>query len=142
MVREKTGIHASDDLLSHEVLSHFTIRTWMLDIVKKLKQAAIRVAILSDQTTWLDEFAKMHGFSQLFERIFNSYYIGMCKRDLAFFDYVIGEMGVMPEEALLIDDTQGNIERAKQRGLNGILFQTRETFESELTEVFPSLEKS
>ena len=140
MLREKTGIHAPDDALSHEVLSRFTVRPWMLDIVKKLKQASIRVAILSDQTKWLDEFAKKHGFFQLFERIFNSYYLGMCKRDLALFDYVVAEMGVKPEEALLIDDNQENIERAKQRGLQGILFQTRESFESELTEIFPFLE--
>ena len=139
MLREKTGIHAPDDALSHEVLSRFTVRPWMLDIVKKLKQASTRVAILSDQTKWLDEFAKKHGFFQLFERIFNSYYLGMCKRDLALFDYVVAEMGVKPEEALLIDDNQENIERAKQRGLQGILFQTRESFESELTEVFPFL---
>jgi len=139
MLREKTGIHAPDDALSHEVLSRFTVRPWMLDLVKKLKQASIRVAILSDQTKWLDEFAKKHGFFQLFERIFNSYYLGMCKRDLALFDYVVAEMRVKPEEALLIDDNQGNIERAKQRGLQGILFQTRESFESELTEVFPFL---
>ena len=137
MLREKTGIHAPDDALSHEVLSRFTVRPWMLDLVKKLKQAFIRVAILSDQTKWLDEFAKKHGFFQLFERIFNSYYLGMCKRDLALFDYVVAEMRVKPEEALLIDDNQGNIERAKQRGLQGILFQTRESFESELAEVFP-----
>jgi putative hydrolase of the HAD superfamily len=140
MLREKTGIHAPDDALSHEVLSRFTVRPWMLDLVKKLKQASIRVALLSDQTKWLDEFAKKHGFCQLFERIFNSYYLGMCKRDLALFDYVVAEMRVKPEEALLIDDNQGNIERAKQRGLQGILFQTRESFESELTEVFPFLE--
>ena len=137
MLREKTGIHAPDEALSNEVLSRFTIRAWMLDIVKKLKQAFIRVAILSDQTKWLDDFAKKHGFFQLFERIFNSYYLGMCKRDLALFDYVVAEMGVKPEEALLIDDNQGNIERAKQRGLQGILFQNKEVFESELAEVFP-----
>jgi len=112
----------------------------MLDLVKKLKQAAIRVAILSDQTKWLDEFAKKYGFFQLFERIFNSYYLGMCKRDLALFDYVVAEMGVKPEEALLIDDNQGNIEKAKQRGLQGILFQNKEAFESELAEVFPFFE--
>jgi len=65
----------------------------------------------------------------------------MCKRDLALFDYVVAEMGVKPEETLLIDDNQGNIERAKQRGLQGILFQTRESFESKLAEVFPFLER-
>jgi len=140
MLREKTGIDALDEALTHEVLSRFTIRPWMLDIVKNLKEVGIRVAILSDQTTWLDEFAKKHGFFELFEQIFNSYYLGMCKRDLALFDYVVAEMGVKPEESLLIDDNQENIERAKQRGLQGILFLTRESFENELTEVFPFLE--
>lgn len=140
MLREKTGIPDPDDALNHQVVSRFIVRPWMFDIVNKLKKASIRVAVLSDNTTWLDGFAKKHGFHQLFERIFNSYYVGMCKKDLALFDYVVAEMGVKPEEALLIDDDQGNIERAKQRGLKGILFQTREAFESELTEMFPFLE--
>ena len=140
LLRDKTGINSPDDALSHEVLSRFAIRPWMLDLVKTLKQATIRVAILSDQTKWLDEFAKKYGFFQLFERIFNSYYLGMCKRDLALFDYVVVEMGVKPEESLLVDDNQGNIERAKQRGLHGILFNTREALESELGEFFPFLE--
>ena len=140
LLREKTGISAPDDVFSHAVLSGFIIRLWMLDLVEKLKQASVRVAILSDQTPWLDEFAKKNGFSLLFERIFNSYYLGMCKRDPALFDYVVAEMGVKPAEALLIDDNRGNIDRARQRGLQGILFQTRETFEHELTEMFPFLE--
>lgn len=139
MLREITGIYASDEALSHEVLSRFTIRPWMLDRAKSLKEAAIRIAILSDQTTWLDEFAKMNGFYELFERIFNSYYLGMCKRDLKIFDYVVAVMGVKPEEALLIDDNQGNIERARERRWKGILFQNREEFEKELQEIFPFL---
>ena len=132
MLKERTGIHGDDEALSREVLSRFTIRPWMLDIAKKLKKANIRVAILSDQTKWLDELNMKHGFFQWFDRVFNSYYLGMCKRDLALFDYVVAQMGVKPEEALLIDDNQGNVERARQRGLKAIFFQTREDFEKKL----------
>lgn len=137
MLREKTGVAAPDEVLSHAVLSRFIIRPWMVDLVNNLKSGGIRVAILSDQTPWLDEFVKKNGFSHVFERIFNSYYLGMSKRDLALFDYVVTEMGAKPAEALLIDDNQGNIDRARQRGLQGILFQTREGFERELAELVP-----
>jgi putative hydrolase of the HAD superfamily len=142
ILREKTGINATDEILNHAVLSRFIIRPWMIALVNKLKTVGIRVAILSDQTTWLDDFAKKNGLHLQFERIFNSYNLGICKRDLALFDYVVAEMGVKPAEALLIDDNQGNIERATQRGLKGILFQTRKVFEHEVSAMIPLLKSN
>jgi len=48
-------------------------------------------------------------------------------------------MDVKAGRALFIDDNHGNIERAKQKGLNTILFTDRKAFEKELAFFVPNL---
>ena len=142
ILRKHTGIQTSDQELRNLVLSSFGLRTWMMEWVKQLKRVSVRTAILSDQTRWLEELNEHYGFFQWFERVFNSYHIGKSKRDASIFDYVLGEMHVRSDEALFVDDNLGNIERAMQKGLRTIHYQTREGFEEELRSFCPSLAKS
>lgn len=138
-LRSRTGITGSDEALRHEVLSRFVLRPWMVALVKQLREADVITAILSDQTTWLDELDRAYHFFQWFDRVFNSYYMGRSKQDPAVFEYVLGELGVKSEETLFIDDSDGNIARARQRGLRGILYQDRAQFEREIGSYFPFL---
>ena len=142
ILREHTGINGSDERLRNVVLFGFKIRPWMIELVKKLKRSNVRTVILSDQTKWLDELDTKYKFFQWFERVFNSYHIGKCKRDLAIFDYVLAEMGVKPDQTLFVDDNQGNIERARQKGLHTIHYQSKEDFERELLLFCPCLKGS
>ena len=111
-LREETGIQGSDEGLRNEILSRFTLRGWMLEIIRQLHHNSLLLAILSDQTNWLDELDAQYNFFKLFDRVFNSYHLGKCKRDVILFDDVLSEMGVRLERALFIDDTKGNTERA------------------------------
>jgi putative hydrolase of the HAD superfamily len=140
MLREQTGIQGSDAVLRHEVLSRFTLRPWMKARIKKLKEADIRVAILSDQTKWLDELNDRYDFFNWFDRVFNSYYLGKSKQDPAIFCEVLKEMKVSPVRTLFIDDSTDNIARAVSQGLHTILYQDRETFEKELACFCPFLQ--
>jgi putative hydrolase of the HAD superfamily len=139
ILRKHTGIRTSDQELRNLVLSSFTLRPWMVEWVKKVKTSPTRTAILSDQTLWLEELNEIYGFFQWFERVFNSYHIGKSKRDFSIFDYVLAEMDVRPHEALFVDDNLGNIQRAKEKEINTIHYQTREEFERELLWFCPSL---
>lgn len=138
-LREHTDIKGSDKDLRNEVLSRFELRTWMLELIKKLKKASIRLAILSDQTNWLDELEAQYNFFKWFDRVFNSYYMGKCKKDPSIFDDILDEMGTTPERSLFVDDNRGNIERARQKGLHTIHYQNREAFEHELISFCPFL---
>ncbi|MDY6988615.1 MAG: HAD family phosphatase [Thermodesulfobacteriota bacterium] len=62
-LRERTHISDSDSTLRNDILSNFRLRPWMVDLVKKLKQNGMCLAILSDQTNWLDELNSRQGFS-------------------------------------------------------------------------------
>jgi putative hydrolase of the HAD superfamily len=138
-LRRKTGIGGSDASLRAVILDCFEIRSWMLNLIKGLRQGQVRLAILSDQTNWLDELNVQNGFFDLFEHVFNSFYEGKSKRDPTLFDDVLKYMQVQAGQVLFVDDSRGNIGRAKEKGLHTILYESRRQFESELRSFCPSL---
>ncbi len=132
-------IAGTDTDMRETILSGFVLRPWMLAVVKGLKARGITTAMLSDQTDWLDELNRRHGFFDGFEHIFNSYYVHQSKHDSALFDTVVRRMGVAPQHALFIDDNEGHIQRARGRGLHTIHYIDREQFEEEFCCFFPNI---
>lgn len=141
-LRATTGVTGSDEALRQEILPRFTLRPRMMDIVLTLKDAGLRVAVLSDQTNWLDELDAALRFSAPFERVFNSFHVGLHKRDPECFRNALNETGVAPENALFIDDARRNVELARQEGLFAIYFQEQGAFEEELCLLAPAVAKA
>lgn len=121
-LRRTTGITGSDEELRKEILDRFVLRPWMLDLVRRLRKRVRTVAILSDQTNWLDELDFRHNFFREFNYVFNSYRLGTSKVDPQIFSDVAAEIGCAPSEMLFIDDNEGHVERARSRGLHAVLF--------------------
>ena len=138
-LREKTGIQDDDESLRKDILLHFVMRPWIIRVVKKLKERGQRVVILSDQTNWLDDLDATHHFFKLFDQVFNSFHSGKTKRDPSAFDDVLNAVGVEAGEVLFVDDHPGNIERAREKGLHTILYETAEGFIEELKKFCPDL---
>ncbi|VBB43160.1 Hydrolase, putative, cyclic phosphodiesterase-like domain-containing (fragment) [uncultured Desulfatiglans sp.] len=141
-LRRETGIQGSDADLRREILDRFVLRDWMVRLVRVLKEAGVRLAILSDQTDWLVQLDRRDRFFQYFEAVFNSFVEGRSKRDSALFDQVVGRLGTAPSEVLFMDDNPGNIERARSRGLETILYRDRRAFLADLVRFCPFLEAS
>lgn len=57
----------------------------------------------------------------MFDRVFASGLEGMRKPELRFFDHVIKEIGVHPNEIIMVDDTPENVCAARSRGMHAIL---------------------
>lgn len=126
--REATGITAGDLELRDEILVRFVLRPEMVEHVKECRSQGYITCMLSDQTNWLDELDRRDGFLRHFDRVFNSYLIGKSKADPSVFRDVAEAVGVSTEEALFIDDSEGNIKRAQGEGMNTILFTGLEEF--------------
>lgn len=139
VLRETTGIRSDDLLLRNEILSRFILREWMLDIVKKLSDARIRVGILSDQTNWIDELNARYGFFIWFDYVFNSYHMGKSKKDPTHFEDVVYMLGIEAQKVLFIDDNRGNCERAAQKGLKVIHYIGQDRFMEEFGKYFPAI---
>lgn len=123
-VREKTGIAGSDSELRREILSRFILRPQMTDLVQRLRSSGITVALLSDQTDWLDEINAGSSLYPYFDHIFNSFVLGKSKRDASIFRDVASALGLSPQEMLFVDDNEGHIRRASEQGLLTIHFRT------------------
>ena len=133
-VREQTGITMSDIDMRMEILKRFTIRPWMLRVVEALANKGYFMALLSDQTNWLDELDAASHFCGRFDAVFNSYHQGKSKRDVSLFVDVARVLGVATQTCLLIDDNPDNVVRASSVGYKTILFEGRDLFYKELLE--------
>ena len=131
-VRKKTGLRDDDEFLREEILKRFKLRPEMMEMVDRLKSSGLTVAILSDQTNWLDELNQRTPFHHHFDYVFNSFHLKKTKRDPSIFRDVCAVLGVHPEEALFVDDNPGNIERASRQGLRTIHFKGVIQFQNEI----------
>jgi FMN phosphatase YigB (HAD superfamily) len=80
-VRNRTGIIGTDGELREEILKRFVLRPDMIAVVDHLRSRGLTVAMLSDQTNWLDEMDRRTALSGHFDRVFNSFTIHKSKRD-------------------------------------------------------------
>jgi len=136
VMRQRTGLSGTDNELSSKVLSSFTVRPQMMDAVRRLRETGVVVAILSDQTDWLEILDARNGIYREFDAVFNSYRMGKGKRDPSVFADVLTRLDIRPEEALFVDDMPANVSRAMDQGLLGIVFEEEESFLRELGRVF------
>lgn len=131
-VREKTGVKGEDQEFREEILKRFKLRPKMTAVVEKIKSSGFIVAILSDQTNWLDELDQRTPFHHHFDYVFNSFHLRKTKRDPSIFRDVCTSLAVRPEEALFVDDNFENIERAVSQGLRTIHFKGMSEFQIEI----------
>jgi putative hydrolase of the HAD superfamily len=137
-IRHETGIMETDDELRDALIERFVPREWMFEIVGKLKDHA-KLAILSDQTNWLDIMEERHHFFNLFDTVLNSYYTGRSKVDQLTFDFAASVIGFRQENILFVDDRIGNIKRAEASGCKTILYSSRENFLRDIEQYFPDI---
>jgi putative hydrolase of the HAD superfamily len=134
-VREKTGIAGTDVELRDEILKRFTLRPEMVASVDKLRSEGFIVAMLSDQTNWLDEIDRETALFRHFDRVFNSFRIHKSKRDATVFRDVCSALSVKAEETLFVDDNINHIRRAQGQGLQTIHFVSSDDYDQQIVRI-------
>ncbi len=138
-VRRATGIREGDDELRGEILGRFVIRPGMLDLADRIRHGGTAVALLSDQTDWLEGIDQATGLYGHFDAVFNSFRTGKSKHDASVFTDVCSVLAVAPPEALFVDDNAGHVERARTRSLRAIRFTTEEDLYRSFEDILPLL---
>ncbi len=133
-LRVKTKVRNDDNELRKEILNRFVLRRAMLDEIKRIRASGVTVALLSDQTDWLDELNQRDPFYQHFDYIFNSFHLKKSKRDETLFADVAKHLGVRPDEILFVDDTPGHLQRAQAQGWKTIPFLSVVDFKKAMKE--------
>ncbi len=134
-LRERTGISGSDQELREEILKRFLPRPAVIACADILRAKGFIVAMLSDQTNWLEELDRETMLSRHFDRVFNSYRLHKSKRDTSVFRDVCSELGVKTGETLFIDDNIRHIQRAKDAGLRTIHFTTTDDLKEQMKDL-------
>ena len=127
LVRTLSGIRYLDNEVRREILERFTLRQWVLDLILDLRAHGYWVAMLSDQTDWLDELDRRDDFFQYFDEVFNSFHLGKGKQDPTVFADIARRLEVSPSAIVFIDDNPGNVERAQSQGLQTILYRDEDS---------------
>ena len=138
-VRSRTGIRSTDAALRVEILKRFVLRPELINAVDLLRSKGLIVALLSDQTNWLEEIDRDAGLFRHFDRVFNSYRIHKSKRDASVFREVCTALGVKPEETLFVDDNIKHIKRAQGQGLQTIHFTGMAEYEKRIRDLTSSV---
>ncbi len=137
--RRETGINRSDQDLRNEILSRFELRPWMLQVVSDLRSRGVKTAILSDQVNWLDELDIRDKFFQYFDRVYNSFHVGLSKNDPVIFEDLVQWIDCAPGDIVFIDDHLPHIKRAGSRGLKTIHYTERASFIEDMSVFCPGL---
>ncbi len=139
LMRAETGLIGEDEVLTTRILDGFVIRPWMMELVLRLRSLGYVTGILSDQTDWLDILDRRYHFSDVFDHIYNSYYMGKGKRDSSLFTDIAADLRMPPTAILFIDDNADNVARAGDAGLQALLYVKRKTFMSDLETLLPNI---
>lgn len=131
-VRRRTGAKGIDQEFREEILKRFRLRPQVMSVAEKIKLSGLTVAILSDQTNWLDELDQRTPFHHRFDYVFNSYHLKRTKRDPSVFRDMVALLSVHPKEVLFVDDNLENVKRAVSRGLRAIHFKSAREFQMEV----------
>jgi putative hydrolase of the HAD superfamily len=131
-VRKKTGVKGEDHEFREEILKRFELRPTMMAVAEKIKSSGLIVAILSDQTNWLDELDRRTPFHHHFDYVFNSYHLKKTKKDPSVFRDMCALLSVRPKEVFFVDDNLENAKRAVSQGLRAIHFRDAREFQMEV----------
>ena len=136
-MRRELNFEDSDEHLRSLMLKRFLPREWMFVLAEELKSQGFYTAILSDQVDWLDKLDEQYCFYSKFDKVFNSFELGKSKRETEIFSHVCQTLEISPEEALFLDDSSSNIQRAWESGMRGIEYRDRNQFLKDLSKDFP-----
>jgi putative hydrolase of the HAD superfamily len=107
----------ADGLLA-KMFAATAMETAMLELVRSLRRAGLRTALLSN--SWGHDDYPRHLFRELFDVVVISAEVGMRKPEERIFRHTAALLGLGPQECVFIDDVQANIAAAEAIGLVGL----------------------
>jgi putative hydrolase of the HAD superfamily len=125
----------TDDVFKIFKVEHIR-NTNLVDYLKTLRPT-YKTALLSNVgTDTMETLFSLEEQQQLFDTVFLSYQEGVAKPSREAYELVAERLGLQPDECVMIDDLEQNVEGAKLAGMSGVQHvtnqQTIETIDSML----------
>jgi putative hydrolase of the HAD superfamily len=132
----KLGLHSPDmiDAFRRRYRADETVNEEVLNLIHRL-HGHCRLAVLSNSPPGLSQWLAEWRILDLFEVVFCSGDEGVAKPDPRSFELTLERLGVLPQDAVFIDDTTENVTAARLLGLHGVLFTTAEELANDLVDL-------
>jgi putative hydrolase of the HAD superfamily len=106
------------DRLLARMFAATALETAMLDLIRSLRRAGLRTALLSN--SWGNDDYPRHLFPELFDVVVISAEVGMRKPEERIFRHTAALLGLQPQECVFIDDIEANVAAAEAIGLTSL----------------------
>ncbi|MBI2411223.1 MAG: HAD-IA family hydrolase [Candidatus Kerfeldbacteria bacterium] len=125
-----------DEFCDYWFRSENAIDSRVIDVVAQLRSQGVRCFVATNQeqhrTTYLREMLQ---FNQLFDGVFSSSDIGYTKGSPEFFARVLQQLQPCTKEELLLwDDTQQNVDVAREFGIHAEFYSNFNQFQQKMKE--------
>ena len=136
LVGKDGGIVAAGDLLK-ALFAEMRPDPVMFDLVHDLKNAGVRVALLSN--SWGNTYPRDH-IDAVFDLVVISGEVGMRKPDPGIFAHALGLLDLPPDRVAFVDDAEPNTDGAARLGMHTVLHTDPDTTREELAQLVPALD--
>ncbi len=107
----------------------------MFQYARQLRKKGIKVFLATNNEKYRVEYLiKELKLNDLFDKVYASAHIGQMKPDVEFFQHILKEQKLQPNQVLFWDDDEENITGAKKAGLHAELFTNISEFEKKMKE--------
>lgn len=125
-----------DDLLEYWFTSENTKNEEVLTIVKQLRNSGVKCYIASRQEKYRIQYLEeVVGLKEYFDGTFVTCNVGFDKSEPEFFEHVMKELSLRPEEILFFDDTQKNVDTAGAMGISAHFYDGLEVLQEQTAEI-------
>ena len=136
LVGKDGGAVAPGDLLT-SLFAQMRPDPVMFDLVQDLKNAGIRVALLSN--SWGNTYPRDR-LDAVFELVVISGEVGMRKPNADIFAHTLDLLDVRPERVVFVDDAEPNTDGAARLGMHTVLHTDPDNTRKKLARLVPALE--
>lgn len=104
----------------------------MIELIDEIRSNGYKTGLLSNNTRENGDRMRQDGLHNHFDAFLISAEIGYMKPNVEAFNILFEELGVLPSEAVFIDDSESSLSHSDQIGYTPILFTGYENLKSEL----------
>jgi HAD superfamily hydrolase (TIGR01509 family) len=127
--------------IRQEVANTKTVDTELLELIYGLRKKSQLVLLTDNLLETFDYWVEKFSLNKYFHYIANSATHHMLKSNPSFYSQVLEQINSQPEQSVLIDDHQGNLDIALSLGMKVILFTGVDDLKSKLLHLGVVVEK-
>lgn len=120
----------------HEIMQNYCIRNELaVELVRSVRKTTKTAMLSNVGRGFIDDFFTKRELQELFDVVVLSSEVGYIKPNPAIYQLAADRLEMLPQECLMIDDSEANVAGARQAGMQGLHYQTLEQCRTELEDI-------